>query len=238
METAQLIVDFLVRFAPTLAEAVPGYGRLPNGTRALLLNYSSLRPIYRLSQRQEDLLSAVRRLGLVDQVIVQKIGQPELTWDISREAETGAETMKSITDIQGNPFVQAGELKLTLPLLRVVTDWLQSPETRGGLVRLTDERQVLMTGASGVLVTTDTLVEAVQRRREEFWYLPDLEEMRRRSRQEAGFEFTFRTFDPVLGGDWMSFTNRYRVVEDGLGNTYHVGENLAWESIPDPVPTR
>jgi len=138
------------------------------------------------------------------------------------------------------PGLQIAEMKLSLPILRIFEEFCEYPERRSGLVRINDERQVAMSESSSVLVVNSTLAQAVQRKRNEYWYLPDLEDFNRQWRQSltaddnsSSIEFAYRGVSSD-GTNWRRFTNRYRLVRDSYGILYHVSNNVGVDEITAP----
>jgi hypothetical protein len=152
---------------------------------------------------------------------------------IEEESMLGKSTTKDIG-------IQVAEQKLSIPILRVLNYFGEQPERRSALVRLYDERQIVVTESSSVLIKGATLEEAVQRKRSSYWYLPDLEDFRRESRQslepnnESSFiEFSWRGVSKD-GINWRRFTNKYRLIQDSYGVLYQVSHNLSVEQITTP----
>lgn len=146
------------------------------------------------------------------------------------------------TPIIATPGLQIAQMKLSKPILEVFEHFLEYPERKLGLVRLHDERQIAVSEASSALIKNATAKEAVQRKRHEYWYLPDLEEFTTVSRQrleannvDSILEFSWRGVDKT-GQHWRKFTNRYRLVTDAYSIAYHVSENVGVEQIAQPYP--
>ena len=138
------------------------------------------------------------------------------------------------------PGVQIGEMKLSLPILRVLFEFCEYPERKYGLVRCTDERQVALSESSAALIKGCDLQEGVQRKRKDYWYLPDLEAFEKEAQlalepnnQHSILEFSFRGVSKD-GLDWRKFTNRYRSIRDDYGIPYYVSQNIGVEQIAAP----
>jgi hypothetical protein len=128
-------------------------------------------------------------------------------------------------------------------ILEILYFLAENPEESAGLVRLADERQIALTDASIALFTESDggLESAVERRREDYWHLGDLEEFNRLTRQNlepnnrnSTIEFRLRTHDPN-GENWLLSINRYRLVTDDRNGLYHAFLNLAVEACPTPI---
>ena len=130
------------------------------------------------------------------------------------------------------------------PSIQEVFDFFsENPDLSAGLVRLSDERQVSLTDASALLLTeTDGGAEnMVTKRRSDYWFLPDLEEFNRNSRQllepdnrRSRIEVPVRTSDP-FGGNWLLAVNEYRLITDDRGELYHVCITRDCRAMTSPV---
>ncbi len=137
------------------------------------------------------------------------------------------------------PEIQLDRISLNLPILKVLEQFLESPDIRAGLVRRSDNRQIAITEASRPFVLGADLSEAVTWQREDYWYLPDLDDYIRESRQKLEpnnpnsiFEFTWRSHDR-FHQNWQEFTNCYRLIDAG-GIVYEVSIGIAVRSISQP----
>lgn len=142
--------------------------------------------------------------------------------------------------ISENTGLQLVNQKLSISLLKVINYFFEQPEQRNAIVRLHDERQIAITESNSVLIKGVTLEEAAQRKRSDYWYLPDLEDFRRESKQKlepnnenSFIEFSWRgvSKDKI---DWRVFTNRYSLIQDNYGVFYQVSRNLNVDRIPAP----
>jgi hypothetical protein len=97
-----------------------------------------------------------------------------------------------------------------------------------------------LTASSAALIKGATLEEAVRRKRQDYWYLPDLTEFQRESRQrlepnnENSFiEFSWRgvSKDRI---SWRQFITKYRLIQDVYGIMYHGTQNLGVEICTTP----
>ncbi|MBW4635259.1 MAG: hypothetical protein KME30_26200 [Iphinoe sp. HA4291-MV1] len=133
--------------------------------------------------------------------------------------------------------------RLSPSILEVLYFLAENPNESAGLVRLSDERQIALTDSSIALLTEADggLEAAVERRRADYWHLPDLEEFNRLTHQSlepdnqaSTTEFRLRTHDPN-GENWLLSVNRYRLVSDDMGELYHVFINTGLEECAAPV---
>lgn len=131
---------------------------------------------------------------------------------------------------------------LTPTLLRVANELMQNPR-RAGVVRLSDELQIIMSDACSVLNPGHTMNEATQWVRSQFWHPDDLAALRRATREHGSkrFEFRWRSFDPDLGmhdrteGNWLEFATSYELIVDELGSAYQIANNLEYRIIAAPA---
>jgi len=88
--------------------------------------------------------------------------------------------------------------------------------------------------------------KAVTWKREDFWHPGDSTNFDRDWRQElepnnsnSWIEYKWRSFDPELGLNseegWIEFANRYKLLVDEFGNSYHVSWNLGMRDIAKPL---
>lgn len=141
---------------------------------------------------------------------------------------------EDILTISTTPLVttsswQIGEMQLSPELLKVFERWIENPEIKGGIIRLGDERQIVLSQASAA-ICQGSLEEACRRKREDYWYLKSLELMRQQTQQESSFLFTWYSTMKRPDG-FPKFTSQYRVIKDSLGNTYQVSENVGFDLV-------
>lgn len=130
-------------------------------------------------------------------------------------------------------------------LLTIANDLIENPR-KAGVVRLSDELQVIMSDGCKILNPGHTVQEATNWRRSQFWHPQDLIDFRRECRQQltpdgvTTLEFRWRSFDPDLGidcsepGNWLEFATRYRLFDGGDGDFYQICDNLGMREI-EPV---
>lgn len=133
------------------------------------------------------------------------------------------------------PGIHADIQFLSAPLLKVLNSFLENPEEKWALVRLSDERQVAMTSSCRDLIRNATVDDALKRKRVQYWDINDLEEFRRLTQQQLEpnnpqsiIQHRFKVVDRT-GTDWRWMVSDYRLVEDN-GVLYHVSHNRGWES--------
>lgn len=129
-----------------------------------------------------------------------------------------------------------GQMKVTMPLLRIFEQMLTS-DTPGGLVRVHDQQQVCLNSANQGLLSVSTR-KATSWKRHEYWYLPDLENFEREWRQrlepdnpQSVLEFTYRSKDtPEHQTFDLRVTTRYRLIRSGE-ELYHYCEAAGMEEV-------
>ena len=133
-----------------------------------------------------------------------------------------------------------GELPFNRELLDVFGMMLSSPESSYGLVRLSDERQISVSGGDGgKFLVGASVAQATQWHRADYWHPEDLTNFNREwvAQMSAGsnrwFEYRYRSFDPMApsyrrGPQFCDyeFVTQYRLIEGPQGNLYHVAKNL------------
>ncbi len=127
-------------------------------------------------------------------------------------------------------------------MLTIATDLMNNPR-KAGVVRLSDELQVIMSDGCKLLNPGHSMKEATNWTRSQFWHPQDLIDFRRDCQQQLNpdgsntIEFTWRSFDPDLGmsnhtpGNWLEFVTRYRLLDGGDGDFYQVSDNLDMKEI-------
>ena len=124
-------------------------------------------------------------------------------------------------------------------LIRLALEICERPRS-AGLVRLRDERQILIHDEASCTLKVATAQEATEWTRESYWHPQDLLDFRRRCRQESNLENTYRTFEPSLGmyntepGNWMEISTRYQLIEVE-GESYQLFETLGYRDIEAPA---
>ena len=154
------------------------------------------------------------------------------------------------------PGIQVAKMRLSQPLLEVLFDFIENPDRACGVVELATQSQLIITESSAQMilqgdyarlmsegsqdVIRDRVAQATSLKREDYFFPPDLEEFNRVTRQEleannpgSSRELTWR--GQSRDGSWVSYTHLYRLIADEFGGVYHVGENLGFEAIANPV---
>lgn len=140
---------------------------------------------------------------------------------------------------------------ISKPILDSLQMMLESPDEKWVLIQLGrrddarfDETQVAMTATCQSLVSGATVQSAIGRKREQYWHLPDLENLRLETRKmiEAN---KINTKDVLrsrwIGTDiptrqnWRSFEYAYRLIENGDGIIYQLGKNIDVEKVREPI---
>jgi hypothetical protein len=127
-----------------------------------------------------------------------------------------------------------GNCEIPFELQRYIFEMGES-DRASGLIRVSDNRQLIL--SDGCRLTTPDVDSMVSATRESYWNLEDLAEFDRRWRQEL-----------TPGGGWMTmiyrthkiddptsekrlYTNRFRLLLDGMGNPFHLAECLEWQEL-------
>lgn len=165
------------------------------------------------------------------------------------EAEVSMGQPPLILDPQ-NPLIEIYALSLSPHLYQEIGWFLNNPTQPGGIVRVVDNQQVAMSYANAKESADFTagagIEKAISWKREDFWHPADLSDFDRDWKQQlepnnpnSWIEYRWRSFDPELGlnseDGWIEFANRYKLLVDDLGNSYHVSWNLEMRDIAKPV---
>lgn len=152
------------------------------------------------------------------------------------------ELLDTIASDEPSKLVWFANVGITPAILQIANELMENPR-KTGVVRLSDELQVLMSNGCNVLNPGHTLQEATTWKRSQFWHPQDLIDFRRESQQRLSddgsntIEFTWRSFDPDLGfdcrepGNWLEFSTSYRLLDGGNGEFYQVCNNLGMREI-------
>ncbi len=116
---------------------------------------------------------------------------------------------------------------------------------RLGLVRVRDNKQILMSFANSQHLQATDLNQNVALKREDYWNRDDLEAFNQLWHQELrhdgsnSIEFTYRALTNVVQSqtDWSKFTTRYRLLADGQ-EIYQYAELLDVVPIKSPLESR
>jgi hypothetical protein len=142
---------------------------------------------------------------------------------------------KMIKPLIATPSIWTGTCQLSRPLVDVISRFIETPNIKGGLVRLSDERQLLVTPAMAATVWDVTPEEIVQRKMTDFWHPKDLHDLHQKIKQQGstGFEHTWRGVNKSKT-HWTRFTHHFRVIVDDFGTAYRAFTNLDLEAIDPP----
>ena len=150
-----------------------------------------------------------------------------------------------VTMTKTSNLIWFANVAISPALLQLAADLIENPR-KASVIRMSDERQIIMHDESKTLCPGHTLQEATNWARPQFWHPQDLVDFRRTCRQnltadgESTLEYTWRSFDPDLGmndprrGNWLEFTTRYRLFDGNDGNFYQLSENLGMKEIEIP----
>ncbi|MDZ8262748.1 hypothetical protein [Nostoc sp. ChiQUE01b] len=143
--------------------------------------------------------------------------------------------MNKVPPIIAKAGIQFDNLKLSQSLLPIIIRWIENPNIKGAIVRISDERQIVLTEASAALISGTDLLGATKRKRSDYWYLSDLSDMRRETKQrgDSPFEFRWRGTNEQRS-QWTLFVSSYYIVCDEFSNVYQISENIGAEQIIPP----
>jgi hypothetical protein len=144
-------------------------------------------------------------------------------------------TKKMAKLLIATPSIWTGTCQVSRPLVDIISWFIETPNMRGGLVRLSDERQLLVTPAMAATVWDATPEEIVQRKMTDFWHPEDLHDLHQKIKQQGstGFEHTWRGVNKSKT-HWSRFTHHFRVIVDDFGTAYRAFTNLDLEAIDPP----
>jgi hypothetical protein len=130
-----------------------------------------------------------------------------------------------------NPIAKLFFADTSLPatVLKTAVEMGES-ESRWGLVRLSDGRQVIMSsGMSGVLLAGVGIESTTNWKRHEFWHPADLLDFERDWRRQlelegnSHIERRYRIHKPNTQDPWEYYTSSYRLIRGEDGLLYHLG---------------
>jgi len=133
------------------------------------------------------------------------------------------------------PSIWTSRCQLSRPLVDVISRFIETPNIKGGLVRLSDERQLLVTPAMAATVWDASPEEIVQRKMTNFWHPEDLHNLHQKIKQQGstGFEHTWRGVNKSKT-HWTRFIHHFRIIVDDFGTAYRAFTNLDLEAIEPP----
>lgn len=215
-----------------------------------LLSAPSQSEAFRLASLEPETLAMwAHKFGKVATLIQYPGGDSYRIPAKMAEAEVSMGQQTLILDPQ-NPLIEIYALSLSPYLYQEIGWFLNNPTQPGGIVRVADNQQVAMSYANAKKSADFTagagVKKAVSWKREDFWHPADLNDFDRDWKQQlepnnsnSWIEYRWRSFDPELGlnseDGWIEFANRYKLLVDEFGNSYHVSWNLGMRDIAKPV---
>lgn len=129
------------------------------------------------------------------------------------------------------------KIRLTPTILGVFDQMLSNPDISYSLIRLSDQAQIACNGGSdGRFLAGAALEDVVTWTRDQYWHPQDLAEFNRTSRRDqtpnsgTWLEYSYRASNPDTATDLyvptMQLHSKYQLIDDGLGNLYHLGCNV------------
>ncbi|MEO1297746.1 MAG: hypothetical protein AAFW75_18590, partial [Cyanobacteria bacterium J06636_16] len=173
-------------------------------------------------------------------VLVGYAGSVELVTALCKTRQVNSMTTDPATH---SPLLQLGQkVRLTVPLLRTVELMLSDPSVSYSLVRLSDQAQVACNGgSSGQFLAGADLENVVTWTRDQYWHPGDLDTFNRdwmrelEPNSERWFEYSYRAINPGTDTDrhnpTMNLVSRYRLIDDGFGQLFHLGQNIELQMI-------
>ncbi|HEY9697046.1 MAG TPA: hypothetical protein V6D10_07270 [Trichocoleus sp.] len=143
------------------------------------------------------------------------------------------------------PGIRVAQMRLSLPIVRELENFLEHPDEKWVLVKLSSDlqsqQQIAMSESCQVLISGATVEQAINRQRREYWHLPDLEDLNRSTQQlepnnpRSIIETSWLGVDVPTRSNWRKFTYQYRLIQDDSGVLYQVGKNLDVEAVQPPA---
>ena len=145
------------------------------------------------------------------------------------------------------PGFHLAQMRLDRPLLEVVLKMYENPEWMCGIVEARTEQQVLLSeSAARIILGTEMdrldsaaiqqkLAAATAMKREDYFYLPDLEAFRRDIRclepNNPHSTVVLRPRMKARDGNAYRYIHEYCAITDDFGRLYHVGRSLDVEAV-------
>ena len=140
-----------------------------------------------------------------------------------------------------------GDVGISQELIDLAQRLFENPKS-GGIVRMTDGKQIILHDESRASLKFASITDATNWERRQYYHPGDLETFLRRCQQELEpnnpfsiIENTYRVFHPDLGMEseegWMRVSTRFTLYEVN-GEFYQMGENLNFEDISRPTDLR
>lgn len=169
-------------------------------------------------------------------------------WNLSpmpdETLNTETSPLEAFQPIDDNPdYLLVAEQRLSLPLVSALIEMQENPGIKA-IVKWNTQKQVIVTTDCSQIPIGESLEECLNYSRSQYWLSSDLDEFLARCKQDLrqdgsnSIEFTYLTYDPTTGDDWIKITGRYRIIDAGRLGFYQIGENINFQSIPTPVFTQ
>ena len=179
----------------------------------------------------KETLSFLRKWGLAS-AIARVPGMPDMLLPIETlEMMAAFEPMGGSSSSDANPIAQLFFADTSLPatVLKTAVEMSES-DSRWGLVRLSDGRQVFMSsGMSGVLLAGVGIDETTNWKRPDFWEPSDLDSFDRDWKRQLDLEGNghmerrYRIHEPNTQEPWEWYNSTYRLLRGEDGLLYHLG---------------
>lgn len=143
----------------------------------------------------------------------------------SEDISIPLETLRAMVEFKPIASLFFADTSLPATILLSAAKKIEEEDSRWGVVRLSDARQIIMSsGMSGVLLSGVAIDETTQWRRENFWHLQDLSDFNQFWRQGLSMDgsneiqYRYRIHKPRSNDPWEWYRSSYRLIkgEDNL----------------------
>ncbi|MEO0966763.1 MAG: hypothetical protein AAFX80_00170 [Cyanobacteria bacterium J06639_18] len=181
-------------------------------------------------------------LGKASTVLRTKSTQIEIPANFAIKIR--AKHMTSSIERQANNLLWFADVEVNPQLLNLAVDLIENPGKKG-IVRLRDERQVILHDECKFSLLGKSTKVANNWSRPQYWYPAHLDAFRRECQQVLNddgsntLEYTYWACDADLGlfnrepGNWREFTAVYSLYDGGDGEYYQIAQNLGVRELVD-----
>lgn len=165
---------------------------------------------------------------------------PRQSSELNKMETSPVQAFQSQSASDDPDYLIVAEQRLSAPLVAALVDIQENPGIKG-IVKWTTQKQVILTADCAQIGIGQSVEECLNYSRSQYWHPPHLEEFLRQCQQELrqdgsnSIEFSYLSFDPTTGGDWMQATARYRMIDAGRLGLYQMAVNLDFSAVAAPV---
>jgi hypothetical protein len=203
---------------------------------------------------QADLLAAMAQRESISLLLRLESGQGR-TPISPNQARSNLRKNTMSAPVIALPGIQVAKMRFSPHLVRTLMEFMEHPDRACGVVELSTQRQLMITESSARMIlqedytrlmelgredlVRERVAAATSLRREDYFFAPDLDAFMRMTRElepnnpDSRREITWR--GQSRSGSWVNYTHQYKLIQDDLGKVYHVGQNVAFEPIAEPV---